>query len=180
MLDMSLKVKVIEMDKYVRISPDEYYMELAKTVALRSTCLRVKHGAVIVKDDIVVSTGYNGAPRCKQSCLEVGSCWRKINNIEHGQHYDQCLAVHAEANAIIFGGRANTIGGTIYIGGWNVSDEYYEKGGLFVPTMKDLRVDVKPCIMCSKLIVNSGICRVMVYRRSEESGEIYVKKIQVD
>ena len=83
-----------------RISKRDYYLEIAKTVALRSTCLRRQYGAVIVKDDIIIATGYNGAARGETNCCDVGQCWREANGIPHGERYEECVAVHAEDNAI--------------------------------------------------------------------------------
>lgn len=84
-----------------RISKDDYYLGIARAVSMRSTCLRRQYGAVIVKNDRIVSTGYNGAAIGEPNCCDVGRCWREMNNIPHGERYEECVAVHAEANAII-------------------------------------------------------------------------------
>ena len=83
-----------------RISKRDYYLEIAKTVALRSTCLRRQYGAVIVKDDIIIATGYNGAARGETNCCDVGQCWREANGIPHGERYEECVAVHAEVQIL--------------------------------------------------------------------------------
>ena len=83
-----------------RINKLEYYLGIAEQVAKRSTCLRRQYGAVIVKNDEIISTGYNGAPRGMTNCCDSGECWRKANGIPHGTQYEACVAVHAEQNAI--------------------------------------------------------------------------------
>ena len=83
-----------------RISKDAYYLEIAKAVAMRSTCLRRQYGAVIVKNDRIISTGYNGSARGEPNCCDIGECWRESHGIPHGEQYEKCVAVHAEDNAI--------------------------------------------------------------------------------
>lgn len=126
----------------------EYYHDIALAVAKRSTCLRRKYGAVIVKNDAIISTGYNGAPRGSENCCDRGSCWRGDNNIPHGERYEECCAVHAEANAIIQASRNDMIGSTLYLAGMD------ENG-------KELPAPV-PCKICSKLIRNAGISFVVM------------------
>lgn len=127
-----------------RISKDEYYLEIAKAVALRSTCLRRKYGAVIVKDDRIISTGYNGSARGEKNCCDVGECWREANNIPHGERYEMCVAVHAEDNAISQAGR-EAAGATLYLAG-------FENGNV---------ISASPCMMCARKIRNAGILRVV-------------------
>lgn len=129
----------------MRISKDKYYIGIALAVAKRSTCLRRQYGAVIVKNDEIVSTGYNGAPRGEQNCCEVGSCWRESNNIPHGERYEMCKSVHAEQNAIISASRKDMIGSTLYLAG-------IENGKV---------IKAVPCDICRRMIVNSGIERVV-------------------
>ena len=93
-----------------RISKQDYYLGIAAAVARRSTCLRRQYGAVIVKNDEIVATGYNGAPRGEDNCCDVGECWRERNNIPHGEQYEKCVAVHAECNAIISASRRDMLG----------------------------------------------------------------------
>lgn len=131
----------------MRISKDEYYLNIARAVAQRSTCLRRQYGAVIVHNDEIVSTGYNGAARHTPNCCDVGRCWREDNNIPHGEQYESCLAVHAEQNAIISAARRETLGATMYLVGF--------ENGVEMPPDK-----VRPCKICERMIVNAGIIRV--------------------
>lgn len=127
-----------------RIDWDEYFYNIARDVAMRSTCLRRKYGAVIVdKDRRIVATGYNGAARGELDCLQKGKCWREEHNIPHGQQYERCISVHAEQNAIIncdpkyFDGTS-----TIYIYGM-LNDETECSG--------------EPCLMCDRMIKNARL-----------------------
>ena len=124
----------------------EYYLSLAAGVAARSTCLRRQYGAVIVKNDKIVSTGYNGAARKMPNCSDVGTCWREENDIPHGEQYEKCQAVHAEANAIIQASREEMEGATLYLAG-------FENG----ERMKE----ATPCAMCRRMILNAGIKTVV-------------------
>lgn len=129
-----------------RPTKDEYYLGIAEAVAKRSTCLRRQYGAVIVKNDVIVSTGYNGSPRTAVNCCDAGNCWREENGIPHGERYEMCQAVHAEMNAIINGNRADMYGATLYLVG-------LENG-------KRIEKPI-PCLMCEKHIKNAQI-RVVV------------------
>ena len=128
----------------MRISKDNYYLEIAKAVSLRSTCIRRKYGAVIVKDDRIISTGYNGSARGEANCCDVGECWREKNGVAHGERYEMCVAVHAEDNAISQAGR-EALGATLYLAG-------YEKEKI---------ISAAPCMMCERKIKNAGISRVV-------------------
>lgn len=130
-----------------RISKDEYYMGIAKEVAKGSTCLRRKIGAVIVRDDQIVSTGYVGAPRKTRACPDRKSCLRNKLRIPSGQRYELCRSVHAEANAIINAGRAGVsfLGGNMYIWGSNADESL---------------INAFPCFFCKRMIVNAGIRNV--------------------
>ncbi|HWQ97052.1 MAG TPA: dCMP deaminase family protein [Clostridia bacterium] len=130
-----------------RISKRDYYLKIASEVAKRSTCLRRQYGAVIVKNDEIIATGYNGAPRGDENCCDVGSCWRDRHNIPHGEQYEKCVAVHAEANAIISASRNEMLGSTLYLYGFEGFDKPIE--------------NPEPCIMCNRLIKNAGIDRVI-------------------
>jgi len=130
-----------------RISKQDYYLKIASEVAKRSTCLRRQYGAVIVKNDEIIATGYNGAPRGDENCCDVGSCWRDRHNIPHGEQYEKCVAVHAEANAIISASRNEMLGSTLYLYGYEGFDKPIE--------------NPEPCIMCNRLIKNAGIDRVI-------------------
>ena len=145
----------------MRPSKDEYYMHIAESVMERSTCLRRRYGAVIVKNDEIISTGYNGAPRQRMNCLDLGMCTRAQECIPHGERYELCRSVHAEANAIISASRREMIGSTLYLAGYDVEGE-------------KLLLDARPCLMCQRLIINAGI-RYIITR--SESG---FKTIDVD
>lgn len=129
-----------------RPDKDTYFLGIAEAVANRSTCIRRQYGAVIVKNDVIVSTGYNGSPRGEINCCDAGVCWREANGIPHGERYEMCQAVHAEQNAIVNGNRADMIGATLYLAG-------FENG-------KRLEKP-EPCLMCRKLITNAQIRRVV-------------------
>ena len=101
-----------------RVSKKDYYLDIAAAVAKRSTCLRRQYGAVIVKNDEIVATGYNGAPRGEDNCCDVGVCWREAHGIPHGEQYEKCVAVHAEQNAILSASRRDMMGSTLYLAGF--------------------------------------------------------------
>ncbi|MEW6570062.1 MAG: deaminase [Nitrospirota bacterium] len=132
--------------KKLRPGWDEYFINIAKAVSARATCLRRKYGVVITKDNIIVSTGYNGAPAGMKDCLEVGKCTRKELQIPHGERYELCHSVHAEANAIIRASVDELKGATIYISGVD------EKNG---------ECPSEPCKMCKRMILNAGIAKVV-------------------
>ena len=125
---------------------DEYFIGIAKAVSTRATCLRRKYGAVITKDNVIVSTGYNGAPSGMKDCLEVGKCTRKELQIPHGERYELCHSVHAEANAIIRASVDELRGSTIYVSGVDDGNkECYSE----------------PCMMCKRMMLNSKIASVV-------------------
>ena len=126
-----------------------YYLDIAETVAKRSTCLRRHYGAVIVNHDEIVSTGYAGAPRGRKNCSDLNRCVRTELGIPRGERYELCRSVHAEANAIISAPRSEMIGSTLYL----VGLEY--KDGSYV-------TNANPCAMCKRLIINAGIEKVVV------------------
>ena len=128
-----------------RPNKNSYYLNIAAEVAKRSTCLRRQYGAVIVKNDEIVATGYNGSPRGAVNCTSVGKCWRHENNIPHGERYEVCEAVHAEQNAIISASRKDMIGSVLYLAGWENGE----------------RIEAIPCAICSRLIRNAGIEKVI-------------------
>lgn len=128
-----------------RISKDDYYRDIALKVAARSTCNRRQYGAIIVKDDEIIATGYNGSPRGEENCCDLGTCWREENNIPHGERYEMCVAVHAEQNAIVSASRRDMIGSTMYLAG-----------------LEDGRpIKAEPCAICARLIHNAGIKEVV-------------------
>ena len=126
-----------------------YYLDIAETVLERGTCLRRKFGAIIVKNDEIVSTGYVGAPRGRANCVDLGYCTREQLNVPKGQRYELCRSVHAEANAIISASRKDMIGATIYLACHDAKTN-------------ELFGDVEPCSMCKRLIINAGIQTVIV------------------
>ena len=136
-----------------RISKTDYYLGIAEEVAKRSTCLRRQYGAVIVKNDEIISTGYNGAARGMTNCCDVGECWREANNIPHGTQYEACVAVHAEQNAIVNADPGKMQGATIYIVGFN-ADGSLASG--------------KPCLLCRRMLRNAMI-KEAVYRDPDGS-----------
>lgn len=125
---------------------DSYFIKIAQTVAERSTCLRRRYGAVIVKDHVIISTGYNGACRGEPNCIDVGMCRREALGVPKGQRYELCVAVHAEQNAIINGDPDKMAGGIIYVAGFNVLDGSLAKGD--------------PCMLCRRMIKNARIEQV--------------------
>lgn len=138
-----------------RPSKTKYYLDIAAAVAARSTCIRRQYGAVIVKNDMIISTGYNGSSRGQINCCDFGDCWRETHGIPHGQQYEKCRAVHAEANAIISAARLDMIGSTLYLAG-------FEDG-------KRIE-DPKPCEMCQRLIDNAGIMHVVTSENDKENN----------
>ena len=132
-----------------RISKDEYYLGIAREVARRSTCYRRSIGALIVRDDQIVSTGYAGAPRKTRASTEHGFCLRDKMGIPHGQRYELCRSVHAEQNAIINAARAGVslLGGDMYIFG-----SVPESGAV---------INAFPCFICKKMLINAGLVRVV-------------------
>jgi len=130
-----------------RLPKDFYYLQVAEAVARRSTCMRKHWGAIIVKDDSIISTGYNGAPRGTPNCCDTGYCPRMENNVPRGTSYATCTSVHAEANAIIFAPREEMLHSTLYIYGYDVVNREIVK-----------RPD--SCCMCKRMIINAGIDQV--------------------
>lgn len=150
------------------IRPDkiQYYLNLADAISERGTCLRRQYGAVIVKDDEVVSTGYVGAPRGVRNCSDIGECYRIKNNVQRGTAYEKCWSVHAEQNAIISAPRNRMIGATMYICGREVST------GDFVE-------NADSCVLCKRMIINAGIKTVIV-KQYDEPGEYNYRVIDVE
>ena len=142
-------LKVIYLEENKRPDWDEYFLNIAQEVGKRSTCLRRHYGAIIVKDNIIVSTGYNGAPRGEANCIDTGLCERERLHIPKGERYELCVAVHGEQNAIINADPLRMKGSTIYIVGVNVADGSYASGA--------------PCLMCRRMIKNAQIDKV-IYR----------------
>ena len=144
-----------------------YYLDIAETVASRSTCLRKKYGSVIVNKDQIISTGYNGAPRGRKNCCDLGICTKKkLLPDERHTGYDACRSVHSEQNAIISASREEMIGSTLYLVGYRTENHDYEEGAA-------------PCLMCRKLIINAGIYKVIV-RENKESFKTFMVQEWID
>ena len=145
------------MNTVTRRDKTNYYLDMADVARERSTCLRRTYGAVIVKNDSIVSTGYSGAPRGRANCIDLGFCMRNKLGIPRGERYEFCRSVHAEANAIIAASREQMLGATLYLVG-------READGTLMP-------DANSCTMCKRLIINAGIERVVV-RRTQDDYEV--------
>ena len=144
-----------------RMSKDKYYLNIADAVLDRSTCLRRKYGAIIVKNDEILSTGYNGAPRGRRNCSDLGMCTRETLNIPSGERYELCRSVHAEANAIISASRRDMIGATLYLVGRDAATG-------------ELLGDAMSCSMCKRQIINAGIERVVIRVSAAEYRTVMV------
>lgn len=144
-----------------RPTKNRYYLNIAKEVASRSTCLRRKYGCVIVKEDAIIATGYNGTPRGIDNCCDVGECERNRLNIPPGERYEKCKGLHSEMNALQEAGRKNTKDSTIYIYGEDVETE------------KELDY-VAPCLLCEKMLFNGEVARV-IGRKNGNYKEIWIK-----
>ena len=145
-----------------RMSKDKYYLNIADAVLDRSTCLRRKYGAIIVKNDEILSTGYNGAPRGRVNCSELGYCNREQLRIPSGQRYELCRSVHAEMNAIISAARRDTLGSTLYLAGREAKDG-------------SLLHDATSCSMCRRVIINAGVARVVIRNTQREYSVVQVE-----
>jgi dCMP deaminase len=139
-----------------------YYLDIAQVVAERGTCLRRNYGAIIVKNDEIISTGYVGAPRGRKNCSDLGRCIRQELNIPRGERYEMCRSVHAEANAIISAKRSDMLGSTLYLVGLEV-----ETGNIVANSCS--------CAMCKRMIINAGIETVIVRDTKDEFREISVQ-----
>ena len=142
-----------------RTSKENYYLDIAQTVSERSTCLRKHFGAIIVKNDIIISTGYNGTPRGRKNCSDINYCMRDELNIPRGERYELCRSVHAEANAIIAASREQMLGATLYMSCIDA------KTGELVP-------NTCSCMMCKRQVINAGIEKVVV-RETAEPYTVY-------
>ena len=135
-----------------------YYLDLADVVSKRGTCLRRRFGAVIVKNDEVISTGYVGAPRGRKNCTDLGYCIRQKMNIPRGERYELCRSVHAESNAIISASRDKMIGATLYLSGREADTGEYVS-------------NASCCSMCKRMVINAGIEKVII-RDDDENYRI--------
>ncbi|MCD7948580.1 MAG: cytidine deaminase [Oscillospiraceae bacterium] len=133
----------------MRIDKENYYLDIAETVAERSTCLRRCYGAILVRHDEIISTGYNGAPRGRANCTELNYCTREAMKIPSGERYELCRSVHAEQNCIISAARRDMLGATLYM----VCRD---------PASGGVLPDTTSCALCRRLIINAGIARVVI------------------
>ena len=145
-----------------RIDKENYYLDIAQTVAERATCLRRHYGAILVKSDEIIATGYNGAPRGRKNCVDLNYCTREALNIPSGERYELCRSVHAEMNAVISAARRDTLGATLYLAGREA------KTG-------ELLHDATSCSMCRRLIINAGIARVVIRNTQTEYSVVHVE-----
>ena len=137
-----------------RRDKENYYLDIAQAVSERGTCLRRNFGAIIVKNDQILSTGYTGAPRGRKNCIDLGTCLRERMNIPRGERYELCRSVHAEMNAIIHAARADMIDSTLYLVGLEAADGTVAE-------------NARPCKICTRLIINAGIKTVKVLEPNE-------------
>jgi len=150
-------------NKIKRPSKIQYYINIAKEVASRSTCLRRKYGCVIVKHDAIISTGYNGAAHGLKNCNDVGECRREKMNVPRGTCYELCRSVHSEVNAIINASKEQLSGATMYLCGVEASTN-------------NMIEDLNCCEMCKRVIINSGIIQVVLARPNEEFKLILISE----
>lgn len=138
-----------------RIDKTNYYLNMAESTLERGTCLRRSFGAVLVKNDEIIATGYNGAPRGRKNCSDLGYCLREKLEVPRGERYELCRSVHAEQNVIISAERNDMIGSTLYLVGKNLSDGEYV-------------ANARPCALCKRMIINAGIKDVVIRNTKTE------------
>ena len=138
-----------------RVDKVNYYLDIAESVAERGTCLRNNYGSIIVKNDEIISTGYTGAPRGRENCIDLGYCTRQKYEMPSGKGYERCRSVHSEQNAIISAARKDMIGATLYLVGINQRNGEYVK-------------DNEPCSFCKRMIINAGIEKVVMRDTKKE------------
>ena len=140
-----------------------YYFDIAQAVAGRGTCLRRHYGAIIVKNDEIISTGYNGAPRGRKNCIDLNHCVREELKVPSGERYELCRSVHAEANCIISASRRDMLGATLYLACLD------GKTG-------ELLAGTNSCTMCKRQVINAGIQTVIIRDTKDEFRVIDVNK----
>lgn len=145
-----------------RVDKTNYYLDIAESVLERGTCLRRNFGAIIVKNDEIISTGYVGAPRGRKNCCDLKYCMRQRLNIPRGERYELCRSVHAEQNAIISADRKSMIDSTLYLVGKNYEDGSYVENAM-------------PCALCKRMIINAGIKEVIIRNNKKEYTIIETK-----
>ena len=142
------------------MNKNTYYLNIAKEVSKKSTCLRRQYGAVLVKNDEIIATGYNGAPRGCKHCSEIGCEWEH-KNMPHGSNYELCRSVHAEQNCIISASRKDAIGSTLYLYGENADGSNIDS--------------IECCLICKKLIINAGIHKIVAKSKTNKLEIVFVK-----
>ena len=150
-----------------RIDKINYYLDIAETVAERSTCLSKHYGAVIVKDDELISTGYNGAPRCRKNCCDLGYCIREKFDVPRGRDYTLCRSTHSEQNAIINASRDRMIGSTLYLSGIDCKTNDYV-------------LNANCCPICRRMVINAGIKEVIIRINKKEYKIVDVQKEYIE
>lgn len=146
-----------------RIDKINYYLDMAEVALERGTCIRRNFGAVIIKNDEVISTGYVGAPRGRKNCCEINECIREKLNVPRGERYEMCRSVHAEQNAIISAERNKMIDATLFLCGKDYkTGEYVENSN--------------PCALCKRMIINSGIKDIYIRDSKEKYRHIMVQE----
>lgn len=150
-------------EEKTRIDKVNYYLDIAEAVIERGTCLRRNYGAIIVKNDEIISTGYVGAPRGRKNCCDLKTCIREKLNVPRGERYELCRSVHAEQNAIISAERSKMLDSTLYLVGKNYSDNsYVDKSN--------------PCALCKRMIINAGIKDIYIRDSKDEYRHILVQE----
>lgn len=145
-----------------RIDKNNYYLDIAESVLERGTCIRRNFGAIIVKNDEIISTGYVGAPRGRKNCCDLKFCMREKMKVPRGERYELCRSVHAEQNAIISADRQKMLDSTLYLVGKTYdTGEYVE--------------NARPCALCKRMIINAGIKKVVVRNSKDKFEEIMVQ-----
>lgn len=139
----------------MRIDKINYYLDIAEATLKRGTCIRRNFGAIIVKNDEIISTGYVGAPRGRKNCCDLKYCMREKLNIPRGERYELCRSVHAEQNAIISASRRDMIDSTLYLVGKNFIDDEYV-------------ANARPCALCKRMIINAGIKEVIIRNNKKD------------
>jgi len=147
----------------LRVDKHNYYLDIAETVLERGTCLRRNFGAIIVKNDEIISTGYSGAPRGRENCIDIGFCMREKLEIPRGERYEMCRSVHAEANCIISAPRSGMLGASLYLVGREM-------------TSGELVENASSCAMCKRLVINAGIAKVIVRNTKTDFTIVYVEQ----
>jgi dCMP deaminase len=146
-----------------RRDKNNYYLDIAETVLTRGTCLRRNYGAIIVKNDEIISTGYTGSPRGRKNCSDLGHCMREKLNVPRGTQYELCRSVHSEANAIISASRRDMLGATLFLVGRDANSG-------------ELVQNANSCAMCKRMILNAGIDQIIIRDTKNEYRIINVQE----